>query len=173
MPHLSGGELKVLLYMYRRTFGFRKDSDRISLSQIAQGITTKTGRVLDQGTGLTKRHVITALKSLEKKNIIKVSRTVDETGLHAVNTYTRSKGMQQPQGTSGVPQEIGYTAIGEVKAVVNTASCNQLLAAGWVLLGVYPLTTVGEMTQEAEQKKQDTQLYVRRLVGYVVGRRRE
>src|SRR5918997_1679759 len=82
MPHLSGGELKVLLYICRRTFGFRKDNDRISLSQIAHGITTKAGRVLDQGTGLSKRHVITALKTLEKRNIIKVSRTIDETGVH-------------------------------------------------------------------------------------------
>jgi hypothetical protein len=57
MSHLSGGELKVLLYICRRTFGFRKDSDSISLTQIAHGITTKAGRVLDQGTGLSKRHV--------------------------------------------------------------------------------------------------------------------
>jgi phage replication O-like protein O len=87
MPQLSGGELKVLLYICRRTFGFRKDSDRISLSQIAHGITTKTGRILDHGTGLCKRHVINALKSLEKKNIIIITRTMDETGLNAVNTY--------------------------------------------------------------------------------------
>jgi hypothetical protein len=43
-----------------------------------------------------------------------------------------------------------------------------------VLLGVYPLTTVGEMApreSDGEQKQpQDTQRYVRRLVGYVVGR---
>jgi phage replication O-like protein O len=88
MPQLSGGELKVLLYICRRTFGFRKGSDRISLTQIAHGITTKGGRVLDQGTGLSKRHVINALKALEKKNIIIITRTVDETGLNEVNTYS-------------------------------------------------------------------------------------
>ena len=87
MPSLTGGELKVLLYICRRTFGFQKDSDRISLSQIAHGITTRTGKVLDHGTGLCKRHVITALKTLEKKNIISITREVDETGLNAVNTY--------------------------------------------------------------------------------------
>src|SRR5918999_2114999 len=78
MPRLTGGELKVLLYICRRTFGFQKDSDCISLSQISKGITTKAGRVLDSGTGLCKRHVITALKTLEKKNIITVTRIVDE-----------------------------------------------------------------------------------------------
>jgi phage replication O-like protein O len=87
-PQLSGAELKVLLYICRRTFGFKKESDSISLSQIAQGITTRDGRVLDEGTGLCKRHVQRALKVLEKKNIIKVIRKVDETGLNEVNTYS-------------------------------------------------------------------------------------
>src|ERR687893_622177 len=80
MPHLSGGELKVLLYICRRTFGFRKDNDRISLSQIAHGITTKAGRVLDSGTGLSKRHVQRALRALESHKVILVERKVDETG---------------------------------------------------------------------------------------------
>src|SRR5918992_5933536 len=97
MPSLSGGELKVLLYICRRTFGFRKDSDRISLSQISRGITTKTGRVLDHGTGLCKRHVINALKALEKKNIIITTRTVDETGLNAVNTYSLNMAAAAPE----------------------------------------------------------------------------
>jgi hypothetical protein len=88
MPQLSGAELKVLLYICRRTFGFKKDSDTISLHQIATGIRTRDGRVLDGGTGLCKRHVQRALKVLEKKNIIKVTRKVDETGLNEVNTYS-------------------------------------------------------------------------------------
>ena len=88
MPQLSGAELKVLLYICRRTFGFKKDSDTISLHQIATGIKTRDGRVLDGGTGLCKRHVIRALKVLEKKNIIQVTRKIDETGLNEVNTYS-------------------------------------------------------------------------------------
>jgi hypothetical protein len=77
--------------------------------------------------------------------------------------------MQQPQG-------IGYADIAEVRTVSGAAACNQLLADGWVLLGIYPLTAVAEMTPRAsdgEQRKQDIQLYVRRFVGYVAGRRRE
>ena len=74
--------------------------------------------------------------------------------------------MQQSQLTP-------YADIAEVRTVTGTATCNQLLADGWVLLGIYPLTTVADMTQGEEQQKQDTQHYVRRLVGYVVGRRRE
>jgi hypothetical protein len=76
--------------------------------------------------------------------------------------------MQQPVLTN-------YADIGEVRTLAGAATCNQLLADGWVLLGIYQLTTVREMTQgEANgQQKQDTQRYVRRFVGYVVGRRRE
>jgi phage replication O-like protein O len=87
MPHLSGGELKVLLYICRRTFGFRKDRDSISLNQISKGITTKAGRVLDSGTGLSKRQVQRALRVLEGRKVIEVTRKVDETGLNEVNTY--------------------------------------------------------------------------------------
>jgi hypothetical protein len=84
------------------------------------------------------------------------------------------EGMQQSVLTT-------YDDITEVRTVTGVATCNQLLADGWVLLGIYPVTTVGEMApresdgeQEEKQKQpQDTQRYVRRLVGYVVGRRRE
>jgi hypothetical protein len=105
MPQLSGAELKVLLYICRRTFGFKKASDSISLHQIAHGITTRDGRVLDGGTGLSKRHVINALKGLEKRNIITVTRKVDENGLNEVNTYSLNMldtghgvGTKSPQG---------------------------------------------------------------------------
>jgi hypothetical protein len=80
--------------------------------------------------------------------------------------------MQQPRLTT-------YADIIEVQRVIGAVTCNQLLADGWMLLSVYPLTTVAEMTEGAagngqEQKqRQDTQRYVRRLVGYVVGKRRE
>jgi hypothetical protein len=76
--------------------------------------------------------------------------------------------MQQPHLTT-------YAEIAEVRTVTGAAACNQLLADGWVLLGVYPLTTVADMEQQPAQgeRKQDIQRYVRRLVGYVVGRRRE
>ncbi len=70
LPDLSGAELKVLLYIMRRTFGFKKESDNISLSQICSGITTKDGRVLDRGTGLSKDSAARAIKGLEEKHII-------------------------------------------------------------------------------------------------------
>jgi hypothetical protein len=80
--------------------------------------------------------------------------------------------MQQSQLTTSIE-------IAEVRTVPSVAACNQLLADGWVLLSVIPLTTVGAMgarqAGDGEQDKriEDTQRYVRRLVGYVVGKQRE
>jgi phage replication O-like protein O len=70
MTDLSGAELKVLLYIIRRTFGFKKTEDTISLNQMLNGITTKAGEVLDRGTGLSKKTLLMALNTLEAKNII-------------------------------------------------------------------------------------------------------
>jgi hypothetical protein len=78
-----------------------------------------------------------------------------------------------------VEEITGYANIGEVRMEVQVASCNRLLADGWVLLGVYPMTMGREMTQEGasgdqhQKQAHDTQRYVRRFVGYVLGRRRE
>ena len=69
-PQLSEAELRVALYIIRRTFGFKKDSDTISLRQMVEGITTRDGRVLDRGTGLKKSAVANALNGLERKGII-------------------------------------------------------------------------------------------------------
>jgi hypothetical protein len=80
--------------------------------------------------------------------------------------------MQQPHLTTD-------DAIGEVRTVTTAAACNQLLAAGWVLVAVVSLTMVAEMGAgqpgEGQQQKriEDTQRYVRRSVGYVVGGKRE
>src|ERR671933_1702421 len=67
---LTGAELKVLLYIVRRTFGFKRMADNISLNQICHGITTADGRVLDRGTGLSQSTVLTALKSLTQRRVI-------------------------------------------------------------------------------------------------------
>ena len=75
LPELTGSELKVLLYIVRRTFGFQKDSDNISLSQMLNGITTREGQVLDRGAGIKdKKTVLAAIRSLEERGIISTER---------------------------------------------------------------------------------------------------
>ena len=79
--------------------------------------------------------------------------------------------MQQPH----VRDVTLYADIGEVRMETRAAECKKLLADGWVMLGVYPLTTAGEEYGAARRKQnqpQDTKQQVRRLVGYVVGKQR-
>jgi hypothetical protein len=49
--------------------------------------------------------------------------------------------MQQPHLTT-------YADMGEVRTMTGAAACNQLLADGWVLIGIHPLTTVADMEQQ-------------------------
>ncbi len=74
LTELSGAEMRVLLYIIRRTFGFKKASDNISLSQMLNGITTKDGTVLDKGVGLSKKTLLAAINSLEERDIILTER---------------------------------------------------------------------------------------------------
>lgn len=70
MTTLSGAELKVVMYVTRRTFGFRKLADQISVRQIVSGIRKRDGTRLDSGTGLSRAQVIRVLRSLVDKGIV-------------------------------------------------------------------------------------------------------
>ena len=71
MYHLSGAELKVVLYICRRTYGFKKASDNISLNQMLNGIVKKSGERLDLGVGIkSKTTLLKALKDLCDNGII-------------------------------------------------------------------------------------------------------
>jgi len=59
LPHLGEAELKVLLVILRKTFGWHRTRDRISLSQ------------LSDITGLDRRNVMKATKKLQEKGLIK------------------------------------------------------------------------------------------------------
>jgi len=88
MCDLSGAELKVVLYIARRTFGFGKESDNVSLNQIANGIKKRDGNVLDRGTGLSVSSVARSLKSLEEQNILMRKTNINDKNEHDENTYS-------------------------------------------------------------------------------------
>lgn len=73
-PELTEAELRVLLYIIRRTFGFKKDQDNISLKQMTAGIRTRDGKVLDRGTGLSKAGNARGIRGLVEKRIIVAKR---------------------------------------------------------------------------------------------------
>ena len=88
LSELTGAELKVLLYIVRRTFGFGKGADAISLSQITSGIRKRNGEILDRGTGLSRKSVYKAVQCLEEKGLIHVDRAMAEDGINEINIYS-------------------------------------------------------------------------------------
>ncbi len=70
LRYLSGAETKVMCYLFRRTFGWKKESDAVSLSQLTGGIVRRDGTRLDGGAGVTRETAANALKSLEQKGLL-------------------------------------------------------------------------------------------------------
>lgn len=99
MQDLSPSENLVLMYIFRRTFGFGKDADAISLTQMAEGITTRDGRVLDRGTGMSRPGCRKGIQGLLDKGIISVQKAIAEDGNNEVNIYrVRFKDGEAPPG---------------------------------------------------------------------------
>ncbi|ACZ43719.1 hypothetical protein Tter_2836 [Thermobaculum terrenum ATCC BAA-798] len=104
MPYLTGAELKVLLYIIRRTFGFKKEADAISIEQLCNGIVTRDGRRLDLGTGLKRATVLEALRSLREKNLIIAQQQRDPLTGSKPTVY--SLNLRQDYSHSGVYSSI-------------------------------------------------------------------
>lgn len=85
-PTLNEGELRVMLYLIRRTYGFKKLEDRVSIAQFCTGIKHRAGAHLDRGTGMHHKSVIRALASLEKRALIEAHK--DTSDVHGGNDVT-------------------------------------------------------------------------------------
>jgi hypothetical protein len=76
MRNLHGNAVKVMLYIFDRTYGFPDDKgrpkpfDAISYDQFQNGIVTRDGKQLDQGTGLDNKSVRRAIKELQDAGLI-------------------------------------------------------------------------------------------------------
>lgn len=76
LKELGGAEVKVLIFITRKTFGFNKISgDRIPLSQIIEG------------TGLSRQTAVTSIQVLENCHLIRVVRGRSEDGVRKMNFY--------------------------------------------------------------------------------------
>lgn len=101
MVDLSEAELRVLLYLMRRTFGFKKHADAISLKQIINGIQTKDGRVIDRGAGLSHTSVKRGIKGLVERGVIRIEKVRSEGGDYETNIYAivfKGEGTQVAMG---------------------------------------------------------------------------
>ncbi|HZR99742.1 MAG TPA: DnaA N-terminal domain-containing protein [Chloroflexota bacterium] len=113
MPFLSPTEWKVCSYIVRRTFGWKKASDRISLEQICHGIVRRDGSRLDHGTQLDRKTAIKALRGLEAKGVIVAQRNYsDARGYEATSYGLRFRG-QTPTRTLGEKIPLGGDGVGE------------------------------------------------------------
>jgi len=76
LRELGGAEVKVLLFIIRKTFGFNKIAgDRIPLSQIIAG------------TGLARQTAVSAIRVLEQCELIRVIRGKSPDGTRNINFY--------------------------------------------------------------------------------------
>lgn len=96
MPFLTPAEWKTCSYIIRRTFGWKKEEDDISLDQICNGIVKRDGTRLDFGTQMDKKTVIRALKGLEAKGVIMTRKNYSSRRGFEATTYSlRFKGHSQ------------------------------------------------------------------------------
>jgi len=111
LARLGEAELKALLYIIRRTFGFKKDRDPISFNQFLRGITTQDGRTLDEGCGVRDRTTLSkALKSLESKGIVLSEKGTDERGENVTTVYRLR--FKEPIAGSNTAAEIPARVVG-------------------------------------------------------------
>jgi len=87
-PELSEAELRVLLYVIRKTFGWKKNEDAISVSQMVNGVKTRDGRIMDKGTGMSKSAVWRGANGLVAKGILNRQQSQSENGEYETNVYS-------------------------------------------------------------------------------------
>lgn len=87
-PELTEAELRVLLYVIRKTFGWKKNEDAISISQMVSGVKTRDGRVMDKGTGMSKSAVWRGANGLVEKGILNRQQSQSENGEYETNVYS-------------------------------------------------------------------------------------
>jgi phage replication O-like protein O len=93
MKELSGSEFKVIMAILRKTLGWHKWADYISISQIMEA------------TGLSNRQSINCVNSLEKKGFIRTKKSKRTTTLITINFTDPSE--KSSQGSEKSSQATG------------------------------------------------------------------
>ena len=150
LVELSGAELKVLLFIIRRTFGFKRDRDPISLSQMLHGITTGDGRTLHRGVGLSKPTLLQALRSLQEQQVIVAERRCSQHRGHEPTIYALKfvpAPHGSPLGEAGLPRLVRKVDQGAGQAAAPRARSGRLTTQ----------QTAREQTEETERQQQQPQ----------------
>lgn len=84
---ITGSEQKVLDYILRHTWGYQKDSDRISLRQFQKGIWSKKEKKwIDKGIGGELKTIQTAIQGLKDKGFIRIEKKQGKTTTFSLRT---------------------------------------------------------------------------------------
>lgn len=107
LQELTGSEFKVLVYLFRKTFGYHKTEDTISESQFLRGTKNKKEEQVDYGAGVTESTLKNCLRKLASKGYILVTRHNNKPATYTIaieklQTLTESESRQQkPQLQTG------------------------------------------------------------------------
>ncbi len=87
MPIISNPTTKVMMFLVRKIYGWNKDCDYISISQIVKG------------TNIDRRSVVRALGDLCERKIILKIKSKDKKGKDATNLYSFNENLSKlPKG---------------------------------------------------------------------------
>jgi len=103
LAHITSAEAKVMLFLFRKTYGYRKSGDRVSLAQLEHGTVSSDGTIIDRGTGLSRATIWRALKGLQAKGLIEVHRQTTPAGDSDVNYYRIREALAPEQVVSQGP----------------------------------------------------------------------
>jgi 5-methylcytosine-specific restriction endonuclease McrA len=112
MEDLTGAEVKVLLYMLRRTAGYGEDGPKvITCAEFQGGRKRADGTILEGGTGLSRAAILTTVKGLVAKGLL-YQEPVGLAPGYYVNRYTvyapeggETPGAVHPEGSRTMRQE--------------------------------------------------------------------
>lgn len=87
-PHITIDEMAVLMFVFERTYGYKKEQERISLKHFLEGVhKSNSPLMITSRVGLSKTNLLRAIRHLLGKGIIQVH---NEAG-GGCNWYTVSK----------------------------------------------------------------------------------
>lgn len=132
---LTGSEQKVLDYILRHTWGYKKNADFISYSQFMKGITKKNGEVLDRGCGIKSTKTLRkALKGLKSGGFIETIENAGKTIFYKLRIdkdRAESKELwEKVNGRVGESKEVG---VGESKDTIEGITIKDYTKEGFSL----------------------------------------
>ena len=161
MPFLTPAEWKVCSYIVRRTFGWKKEEDDISLDQICNGIVKRDGTRLDFGTQMDKKTVIRALKGLEVKGVLATRKNYSSRpGFEAPTYALRFKGQTRTPSlvlNSHKESEVPVSFLHKLRVVENDDHPSGTVANS--LVAKEHIQTTEDQTLELQQNKRAINKY--------------